>query len=135
MTTVPVLDGDAASSSEIEMIRGAGRWFGILLIGIGALCLLGGLMGGDTMTVVSGVFFGGFGAVLYFWGRGSKGGLRGGGGDPVYAAQRERDEAIYAVQRHGQQVIDQMRQQETQRARQAIARAQQRTKSLEGAWL
>ncbi|SLH66595.1 Uncharacterised protein [Mycobacteroides abscessus subsp. abscessus] len=117
------------------MIRGAGRWFGILLMGIGAMFLLGGLMGGDTMTLISGVLIGGFGAVLYFWGRGSRGGLRGGGGDPVYQAQRERDEAIYAVQRQGQQVIDQLRQQETQKARQAIARAKERTQSLEGAWL
>lgn len=116
------------------MIRGAARWFGILLIGIGALCLLGGLMGGDTMTVVSGVFFGAIGAALYFWGRGSRGGARG-GGDPVYAAQRERDEALYAIQRQGHQVIEQLRQTETAKARQAIARAQQRTKSLEGAWL
>ncbi|GAB5896987.1 hypothetical protein OKHIL_27940 [Mycolicibacterium mageritense] len=117
------------------MISGAARWFGILLMGIGAMFLLGGLMGGDTMTLVSGVFFGGFGAVLYFWGRGSRRGLRGGGGDPVYAAQRERDEALYAIQRQGQQVIDQMRQQETQRARAAVARAKERTQSLEGAWL
>lgn len=116
------------------MIRGAARWFGILLMGIGGLCLLGGLMGGDTMTLISGVFFGGFGAALYFWGRGSRSGLRG-GGDPVYAAQRERDEAIYAVQRQGQQVIDQLRQTETAKARQAVARAQQRNKELEGAWL
>ena len=27
------------------MIRGAGRWFGILLMGIGAMFLLGGLLG------------------------------------------------------------------------------------------
>ncbi|EIC62284.1 hypothetical protein [Mycobacteroides abscessus] len=116
------------------MIRGAGRWFGILLMGIGALFLLGGLLGGDTATLISGVVFGAIGAVLYFWGRGSRDGVRG-GGDPVYAAQRERDEAIYAVQRQGQQVIEQLRQTETAKARQAIARAQQRTKSLEGAWL
>lgn len=116
------------------MFRGAARWFGILLIGIGGLCLLGGLMSGDTATLISGVFFGAIGAALYFWGRGSRSGVRG-GGDPVYAAQRERDEALYAVQRQGQQVIERMRQQETQRARQAIARAQQRNKELEGAWL
>lgn len=116
------------------MIRGAGRWFGILLMGIGSMFLLGGLLGGDTMTLVSGVFFGAIGAALYFWGRGSRGGVRG-GGDPVYQAQRERDEAIYAVQRQGQQVIAQLRQQETQKARQAIARAKERTQSLEGAWL
>lgn len=115
-------------------MRGAARWFGILLMGIGAMFLLGGLMGGDAMTLISGVFFGGFGAFLYFWGRGARGGGRG-GGDPVWAAQRERDEALYAVQRQGQQVIDQMRQQEMQKARQAIVRAQQRNKELEGAWL
>lgn len=116
------------------MIRGAARWFGILLMGIGAMFLLGGLMGGDTATLISGALIGGFGAVLYFWGRGSRSGLRG-GGDPVYQAQRERDEAIYAVQRNGQQVIAQFRAQETAKARQAIVRAQQRNKELEGAWL
>lgn len=116
------------------MIRGAARWFGILLIAIGAMFLLGGLMGGDAMTLISGVFFGAIGGFLYFWGRGrSRGGVR--GGDPVYAAQRERDEALYAVQRSGAQAIENLRHQETAKARAAVARAQQRTKSLEGAWL
>ncbi|BBX35972.1 hypothetical protein MMAG44476_20109 [Mycolicibacterium mageritense DSM 44476 = CIP 104973] len=115
-------------------MRGAARWFGILLMGIGAMFLLGGLMGGDAMTLISGVFFGGFGAFLYFWGRGARGGGRG-GGDPVWAAQRERDEALYSVQRSGAQAIESLRQQETAKARAAVARGQQRTESLEGAWL
>lgn len=116
------------------MIRGAARWFGILLMGIGVLCLLGGMMGGDAGALISGVLIGACGAFLYFWGRGARGGGRR-GGDPVAAAMRERDEALYAVQRNGQQAIDQVRQQEMQKARQAIARAQQRNKELEGAWL
>lgn len=116
------------------MIRGCARWFGILLMGIGSMFLLGGLMGGDTATLISGVLIGGFGGFLYFWGRGARGGGRG-GGDPVYAAQRDRDEALYAVQRSGQQAIANLRQQETAKARQAVSRAQQRNKALEGAWL
>ncbi len=116
------------------MIRGAARWFGILLMVIGTLCLLGGLMGGDTASLISGVLIGGIGAFLYLWGRGARGGVRG-GGDPVYQAQRERDEALYAVQRNGQQAIENLRQQETAKARAAVARAQARNKALEGAWL
>lgn len=116
------------------MISGVVRWFGILLMGIGAMFLLGGLMGGDTATLISGVLIGALGAFLYFWGRGSRGGGRG-GADPVYAAQRERDEALYAVQRNGAQAIENLRQQEMQKARAAVARAQQRTKDMDGKWL
>lgn len=117
------------------MLAGAARWFGIALMGIGAMCLLGGLTG-STPMLISGLLIGGFGAFLYLMGRSAGGGGGGGfGGDPVYLAQRERDEAIYAVQRNGQALIAQLRQTETTKARAAIARAQARNQELEGAWL
>ena len=118
------------------MLAGAARWFGILLMGIGAMCVLGGLFG-DTPMLISGLLIGGFGVGMYLYGRGAGGGgfVGRSGGDPVYAAQRERDEALYAVQRNGAQLIARLRQQETEKARQAVARAQQRTRELEGAWL
>lgn len=118
------------------MLGGIARWFGIALAGLGVLCALGGLTG-DTPMLVSGILFMVVGGALYLFGRVGRGfrGGGGGGGDPLYAATRERDDAIYAVQRSGQQVIAQLTQQEKHKARTAIARAQRRTRELEGAWL
>lgn len=117
------------------MLGGIARWFGIALMILGAMCALGGLTG-DTPMLVSGVLFLVLGGALWLFGRIGRGfRVGGGGGDPVYAATRERDDAIYSVQRNGQQAIHQLTQQEKHKAKAAIARAQQRTRELEGAWL
>lgn len=118
------------------MFGGVLRFFGIALAGIGAMCVLGGLMG-STPMLISGLLLGAFGVGMWLYGRPAGGGgfVVRGGGDPVYQAQRERDEAIYSVQRNGAQLIANLRQQETAKARAAVSRAQQRTRELEGAWL
>ena len=105
-----------------------GKWVAALVVGFLALIMLfGGSFG-------AGLFLLAIAGGLVMWAMSSRR-ATGGFTDPVAQAMAQRDAVLNDISAQRAPLLEQLKQQETQKARDAIATARARTEDLEGKWL